>query len=242
MSKGGIIMLNILICEDNQQHLEYIQELTYKNMKNSRIHTFNSGEKLHNFFTKNPHLADIIICDIKLGHTNGIKIIQTLKNINPQVQIIFISAHIKYCQDVYSVDHVYFLAKPVNEEKFRTALHKAKEKSLKQRNEYITITTRGTITLINLNDIYYLETILRQLKIYTPTVIHTQYAKLTEFIKQLDQRFLICHQSYAVNMDKIIGLEKNKFILNNQLIIPISRSKFNYAKTTFINYLGETNE
>lgn len=95
---------------------------------------------------------------------------------------------------------------------------------------------------INLNDIDYIEAALRQIKIYTKDIVYTKYSKIDEFVKLLDDRFLICHKSFAVNMDKIVTLSKNRFILESKAEVPISRSRSDYAKARFFDYLGGTYE
>ena len=91
---------------------------------------------------------------------------------------------------------------------------------------------------INLNDIDYIEAALRQIKIYTKDIVYTKYSKIDEFVKLLDDRFLVCHKSFAVNMDKIVTLSKNRFILESKAEVPISKSRSDYSKARFIDYLG----
>lgn len=236
--KGRIIMVNILICDDNEAHLEYIRQLTLGSIDNARIVPFSSGDDLMDYFEKNLHRADIIICDIELDNDNGIELSKRLKSLNQNLQIIFVSAYIEHFEDVYNVDHIYFLAKPIDTQKFRRAIHKAVKKSVESKKKYITITNKNDVYAINLNDIYYIEAALRQIKIYTKDIVYTKYSKIDEFVKLLDDRFLICHKSFAVNMDKIVKLSKNRFILESKAEVPISRSRSDYAKARFLDYLG----
>ncbi|MDD2573816.1 MAG: LytTR family DNA-binding domain-containing protein [Firmicutes bacterium] len=236
--KGRIIMINILICDDNGAHLEYIRQLTLASVDNARIFPFGSGDDLLDYFEKNLHRADIIICDIELDSVNGIDLSKIIKSLNSNVQIIFVSAYIEYFEDVYSIDHISFLAKPIDTHKFRRAIQKAVKKSIESREKYITLTNKNDVYAINLNDIDYIEAALRQIKIYTKDIVYTKYSKIDEFVKLLDDRFLICHKSFAVNMDKIVTLSKNRFILESKAEVPISKSRSDYSKARFIDYLG----
>jgi DNA-binding LytR/AlgR family response regulator len=235
-------MVNILICDDNETHLEYIQQLVLGCVTNARITLFSSGNDLIDYFEKNLHRADVIICDIELDSANGIDLSKILKSLNSNIQIIFVSAYIEYFEDVYSIDHVYFLAKPIDTEKFHRAIQKAIEKSIESKNKYITLTNKNSVYAINLNDIDYIEAALRQIKIYTKDTVYTKYSKIDGFVKLLDDRFLICHKSFAVNMDKIVKLSKNRFILESKAAVPISKSRSDYAKARFFDYLGGTYE
>jgi DNA-binding LytR/AlgR family response regulator len=236
--RGRIIMVNILICDDNETHLEYIQQLVLGCVINARITLFTNGDDLMDYFEKNLHRADIIICDIELNSANGIELSKRLKSLNSNIQIVFVSAYVEYFEDVYSIDHVCFLAKPIDTHKFRRAIQKAVKKSIESREKYITITNKNDVYAINLNDIDYIEAALRQIKIYTKDIVYTKYSKIDEFVKLLDDRFLVCHKSFAVNMDKIVTLSKNRFILESKAEVPISKSRSDYSKARFIDYLG----
>lgn len=231
-------MINVLICDDNETHLKYIQKLTLESIENVNTVLFNSGHDLIDYLEKEVRPADIIICDIELDNINGINLAKYVKELNPGIQIIFISAYIHYFEDVYSVDHVWFLPKPINHEKFHKAIHRAVTKSIENENKFVVVTNRNSVYKVNLNDIEYIESVLREIKIHTKDTVYTKYAKLDGFVKSLDSRFLICHKSFAVNMDKIIKLGKSSFILKSEVEVPISQLKYSFAKAKFIDYIG----
>ncbi|MCI8646592.1 MAG: response regulator [Firmicutes bacterium] len=67
----------------------------------------------------------VILMDIKLGEKNGIKAAKEFQAVQPDAQIIFMSGYDDYYLDVYEVEHVYFLHKPIEREKLRLAIDRA---------------------------------------------------------------------------------------------------------------------
>ncbi len=236
----GDIMLNIVICDDNQDHLKDLKQLTNGSIDNVNITLFNSGHDLIDYYENNLHRIDIIVCDIELDNLCGINVAKILKKLNSNVQIIFVSAHIRYFEEVYCVDHVYFLSKPIDRNKFSAAIQKAATKAIENKNKYITITTKSALHIINLNEIKFIEADLRKIKIHAEDSVYTKYAKLDDFLELLDSRFLICHKSFAVNMEKVVKVNRNSFVLKGKVEIPISRSRYASVKRKFIDYIGDS--
>lgn len=239
-------MINIVICDDNELHLKTIEKLVHEginrneNIENTIINVsiFNSSHHLIEYCDTKINEVDIIICDIELDDANGITVAKNIKRLNSNIQIIFISSYTQYFEDVYSVDHIFFLSKPINQNKFLIALNTAISKSIENKNKFIVISNKNGVYIVNLNDIYYIEAELRKTKIHTKDSVYIKYIKLHDFVNSLDQRFIICHKSFAVNMDKVIKVDKNKFILETKVQVPISQLKYGLAKRKFIEYIG----
>ena len=63
--------------------------------------------------------------------------------------------------------------------------------------------------------------------------------KLSAIMEKLPDYFIRCHQSYVVNIDKIVRLEKNQIMLENGNFITISRNRLQLAKNTIQKYFNE---
>jgi len=100
------------ICDDNTFHLKHIKDLfTGFAGGDWQCQTFSDPRTLINFL----HIekAALVIMDIDLGDENGINCIKEIHSFQPGVVVIFVSANIEFCSSVYTVDHVYFLPKPI---------------------------------------------------------------------------------------------------------------------------------
>ena len=109
-------MFTIAICDDNKQdcsNLCNMVEQYFCGKQKIELHSFQSGLVLYQFMkSQNVHL---VIMDIMLDNQSGIDIVKQLKYIAPDCKIIFVSINPEYFQDVYYVDHLQFLVKPIEE-------------------------------------------------------------------------------------------------------------------------------
>ena len=65
---------------------------------------------------------DVIFMDIKLADGNGIQVARNLLRFLPSAQIIFVSGYDDYYLDVYEVEHIYFIKKPLQDDIVSKAL------------------------------------------------------------------------------------------------------------------------
>jgi DNA-binding response OmpR family regulator len=77
----------VFVVEDNAT---YAQMIGYQlEQKRNTVTIFHSGEECLNQLYKNP---DIIVLDYMLGSMDGIEVLKQVKSINPDIQVIFLSA------------------------------------------------------------------------------------------------------------------------------------------------------
>lgn len=72
------------------------------------------------------HFVELAVLDIELPEMNGIELGQKLKEINPNIILIFISAHDEYAMQAYRLHAPVFLEKPYNREDVLYAIDTAK--------------------------------------------------------------------------------------------------------------------
>ena len=110
---------------------------------------------------------DLAFIDIELGDQSGIRLSNHLLRIHPDIQIIFFSGYDDYYLDVYNVDHVYFLKKPVDPERLKTALYAAQRKVLSLKDKFLTISNKQGVFRIPLQEILFLEKSRRLILVHT---------------------------------------------------------------------------
>ncbi len=75
---------------------------------------------------------------------------------------------------------------------------------------------------------------------YLATGCHEYYGKMDELMSQLNNSFVRCHNSYVVNIGKIMGMDRDKFIMGDNSEIPISRMYYKPAKERFLDHIENT--
>ena len=64
------------------------------------------------------------------------------------------------------------------------------------------------------------------------------YEKMKNFAELVDRRFLICHKSFLVNMDRVKQYRGDSFVMDNGQVIPISPTKRREVREIFARYAG----
>ena len=105
------------------------------------------------------------------------------------------------------------------------------------KEEFIPFIKKSETSKIYIERIMLIEQDLRKIVILTEEGEYSKYGKLAELSKYLDGRFFQCHNSYIINMDKVIRMREQTIFFENGYTIMISRDKFTFAKQCFANYI-----
>ena len=218
-------MWKILICSEDRDFMQdlghRIRRLAGERLKEVRL--FSNKEDLDFYTTGRPEESNIILIDISRDN-EGIQLAQKILAVQPHSQIIFMASTDKYYLDVYSVDHVYFLKKPIEAVFLMKALNKAGSRLQDMKKSYLVISNKQGIYKIPLYTILCFESEKRK--------IHVE-----DLMEKLDPRFARCHNSYIVNLTKVRELSDKKFVCENGKNVPISKTYYVDVREKFLSYL-----
>jgi DNA-binding LytR/AlgR family response regulator len=235
-------MINIAICDDIAEDLETISSCVSKNLNeldiSFKISSFNEGQDLIDHISSFKEVEDIIFLDIYMKFSNGIDIARKIREFDKECKIIFVTSSKDHAIDSYDVRALYYILKPINEEKLSSTIKIAIE-TLNKENKQIVIKNRKGTYRIPYKDILYAESKARVVNIYLKAgKVISFYSKLDDFIQSLqDERFLKCHKSFLVNMDYILKIENANIFIGNNITIPISSTNMAVIKESYFNYL-----
>jgi len=103
--------------------------------------------------------------------------------------------------------------------------------------KYIPIINREETCKVYIKNVLFIEQDLRKTIIYTEKDKFWRYGKMDELLKFLDNRFLKCHQSCIINMDKVIKMKEQTIFFENGAKIIMGKEKFRFVKQSFANHL-----
>jgi len=235
-------MINIAVCDDDTDDMKKISSyisISFNKLDIPfKISFFNEGHKLINHMNSSKELYDIIFLDIYMKASNGIHIAREIRDFDKECKIIFITSSKEHAIDSYDVSAIYYILKPINEEKLNTSIKIAIE-SINKENKQILIKNKKGNYRIFYKDILYAESKARVVNIYDKYgEVISFYSKLEDFFQSLqDERFLKCHKSFVVNMDYTLKIEHNYIFMDNNIMIPISNSNTLSIKEKYFNYL-----
>lgn len=226
--------MKICICDDEFNILNDIRSILTALDPHAIIKTYDEPQELQKILREDD--IDVLFMDIKLKDTNGIDFIKQNEEYLKNTKLIYITGFTDYIEDVFETNPIYFLQKPLSEEKIKKAFLKAKEQ-IYQEHLFITIKSGTEKIKIKIKDIYYIESCARTVNIYLENNLYTTYEKLSMFEDALTSNFLRIHKSFLVNMDKIIKYKNNNIVLENNKVLNISRSYSKNCRDAILKYL-----
>jgi len=235
-------MINVAICDDDLEELKIISTFVSKNIEGLdlpfTITAFNEGLDLIKHMSSSKESFDIIFLDIYMKASNGIDIAREIRGFDKECKIIFITSSQEHAIDSYDVRAIYYILKPINEEKLSIAIKLAIEGLDKENKQIVIMTKKGNYKVFY-KDILYAESKARVVYIYLKSgEVITFYSKLEDFYESLkDERFLKSHKSFIVNMDFILKIEENCIFMGNDIKIPISSANMTVIKEMYFKYL-----
>ena len=237
-------MVHIAICDDDYKQIQKTEKLILKKAERFSPETdlFSDGAELIKAVKNGGYTPDVAVLDIHMPGNSGIDVAKTLNQLVPECSIIFLTSFLGYATEVYETRHSYFILKSELEERIDAALTKV----LADRAQELRIRFREgrMVQTVTAPEILYLERILKKTAIVLCSgKKHLTTAKAEELLKDAPpDRFVHCHQSFWVNVEKITGMKAESFSLLNGEEIPISRSRKKEAKEAFFAQLERQTE
>ena len=202
--KGGV-EVKIAICEDEKYQREIMQQYILEHREydsNMEISAFSSGEAFLDACAAGEKY-DILFLDIQMAGVNGIEVAHEKRKKNKNTIIFFITGFAEYVSDAFVVDAFQFLQKPVRKELFDREFSRALKKYYTQ-NKLYPINDKSKLLSLKLQEIVYLEVLVREIIIHTTSGKYSKIGKMDAEEKQLfPYGFIRIHRTYLVNMNHI---------------------------------------
>lgn len=243
LGKGGEVMIRVAVCDDIgevvAQITEYLEE--YQVIKSQRVEIvpFFNAEDLWEYLKSNS--CDLIILDIELVKMNGVELghlIRTELN-DHSMNIIYISALDTYDRQLFDVQPLNFLPKPIDKEKLFDMLDLA-IRLLDDKNHIFVFKDKDGSHRLRVKEILYFESFAHNFKIITTNENYEFRASLSDIMSKLSNfGFIQVHRSYIVNYDQIKAIKYDEVIMSNNDAIPISRNKRKETREALMKFGGE---
>lgn len=236
--------MKIALCDDDHTELErvftivenYVQ--AYLPNIETNIKTYSQAEDLLQDLSANG-CFDLLILDIILPGMDGIELAYEIRKKNSECKIIFLTSSEEFALPSYKVGAFYYLLKPINDEELIEQLHRFFSSMKEEQNSYVIIREGGQFRRIFFHSLLYIESVKHMIYFnLTDGNIYSCYGTMSEFSTSLlkDSRFVKCHKSYLVNMEHVIRLSSQGFLLTNKTLVPISRQSYAQIKNLFTDY------
>ena len=233
--------MKIAVCDDNKLVLKELEKQLLEIDPANIVSTFSDLDLL--FFSLETADYDALLLDIDWQREQtGLDAAEKLYLNYPNLPIIYVTAYTEqFVQQVFlrKSNLCGYLMKPVDRSLLIANLKKAVEMKERDAQERLLIRTDGKLVTVPFRDILYIESKGHHIKVCTPERSLITYEKLGKIEEKLGHGFLRCHKSFLVNMVHIRSFRTSEVQLQNDELIPVSRSRAAAAKEAYIAYIGE---
>ncbi|MGX7198972.1 LytR/AlgR family response regulator transcription factor [Enterococcus nangangensis] len=196
------------------------------------VTTFSSGEEF--LFALPENNFDGLFLDIQLaGLLNGMDVAKRIRQINPDLPLVFLSNYDDYVFDGYDVGALSYIMKPITPDKLTQILLKLNATTEKPS---ILIKSEAGFLKIPLFEILYFEVSGHTLKIVTQKETHLTNTPLSSFKEQLTPSFLAVHRSFTINLAQVVSFNGQDILMKDGATIPVARSQKQKVKTAFLEH------
>ena len=159
---------------------------------------------------------DLVLLDIRMPGMDGMEAARHLTQLDHPPAVVFTTAYGDHALEAFETQAIDYLLKPINPERLKQALDKAKRLSSAQleeiqggRRTHFCARNRGNLELIPVHEVVYLQADSKYVTVRSPR----QQILIEESLKSLEQEFadhfLRVHRNALVAVTAIRGLEKD---------------------------------
>lgn len=236
------MILNVAIVEDDAESVKLLKSYFIRYQRENQniafeFYIFDDGVKIISNFKP---IYDIILLDIEMEITDGLRTAEIIRETDRKVIIIFVTNMPQYAIKGYSVNATNYLLKPLPYFAFSEEISKSIERIKREKqNKNIIIKTENSIKKIDSDEILFIESIKHDL------IIHTEqdFFEIRDTLKKYedilqDYNFNRANNSYLINLKHVKGVEQDFALVGNHKL-KIARSKKKQFMEHLVNYLGE---
>ncbi len=238
--------MNIAICDDDKKMVLTVSQLVReffaeKNLGGCSLVSYYDGDALLSDY-QNGARFDMLLLDIEMPTTPGLTAAHTIRQMDAEVLIVFITNYPDFMQASFKVETFDFLTKPLSATELHATLERAVDKYTRL-HEKIDIQTTNGMALLPLKEIVYISS-SKHYVVFFRNGAEPLRSKMT--LSQVErklaknQQFVRCHQSYIVNLAYVQELQRTTLLLepcaSEEETIPISRYYKEQVKEQFLRY------
>lgn len=232
--------MRIAICDDDPNQISltasYIDRWAKINNVTVELCKFSNAEAFL-FQWSSSIVFDMAFLDIHMGGMSGIELAETIRKLDTQLIIVFITGLKEYVFRGYEIRALHYLLKPVKEKDCSKCLDQAYETIRGRKTDTFLLPVDGQIRKFSYEEIIYFEVFSHYIDVNTSKGVFTYKKKISDLEKELPaDRFIRCHRSCIVNLMYISSIEKNILTLDDGTCLTISGDRRRVTNEAFVKY------
>lgn len=158
---------------------------------------------------------DLLLLDVQLPGADGLSVLDRMAP-ERRPAVIFVTAHERYAVPAFAHEAVDYLLKPIDPERFRTALARARRRLGRREREAgdhaplarVLVRERGRAFFVRVEDIEWIEACGNYVRLHVGRSAHRVRVPLSTLERRLDRRaFRRIGRSHLVRIDAIHELQ-----------------------------------
>ena len=220
--------LSVIIVDDEELAREKIRRLLLSEPRLRLIAEARNGREAVDVILK--LRPDLVFLDIQMPDLDGFGVIREIRHVHMPT-VIFSTAYDEFAVRAFDAAAADYLLKPFDAPRFRRAVERALERYRRSQVDHLgehvqklmqlgleenksnfpdrlLVKHGGTVHLLKLDDVDWIEAARNYVKIHCGDEVHTMRETMTHIEDKLDpDRFVRIHRSTIVNVDRIRKIE-----------------------------------
>jgi two-component system, LytTR family, response regulator len=223
------MQLRCVVIDDEPWALELMKRYVGKIPFLKLVHILGDPSNAINFLKD----IDLLFIDINIPSSIDLLSSMAIKPIT-----IFITSYKKYALQGFEIGAIDYLLKPLDFERFKTAVRRAlelfeiRQYSKQAERQFLFIRSENKTIRIQLDEIEFIEACVNYIRIHRihddPVVTRTSLREISKKIPE--QKFQRIHRSYIVAISQIKEFRNRKVLMNSLMELPVSNSHTWFAK------------
>lgn len=237
-------MIKIAICDDEKNITIEIEKLLQtcceKVGTEAEIDIFYDGKSMEDSILQGVKY-DLLYLDIQMKNQDGIITAKNIRKLDSRVLIIYVSGYEKYIEELFEVDTLGFVRKPIDIKRFEMTFLRAYER-ICSNVEYFEFCYKNKMIKVSIGEIVYFESKGRQIQIHMQDkrmeVFNGKVSEVEKIVSRKKIPFIRIHQSFLVNFHAISSRTKTEVRVITGESLPISKDKQRQFLTEYCRLLG----
>ena len=232
-------MIRVAIVEDEaeirEQLMGYVQRYTRQYGAVFEVKTFADGLEILEDYRP---AYDLILLDIEMKHLDGMETARRIRELDPEVMLVFITNMAQYAIKGYAVGALDYVLKPVPYFAFSQQLQKVEAQLRRRTRHYLAVPVEGGLRRLDTSHIYYIESEGHRVHFYTEEGDFAAPGALKALEEKLaDRPFARCNSGYLVNLAQVQAVQQNTVEVG-PYELQVSRPKRKSFLAALTDYIG----
>lgn len=233
-------MTRIAVVEDDERNrvllTDYLRRYGASRNEIIEIATFADGREI---LARYKPIYDIILLDVQMPHVDGMATAKRIREVDPDVVLVFITNSPQYAIDGYQVSALSYLLKPVSYRVFTEEIDRCLVQVHKREQGFVLLTIGSEQHRVDAAEIIYVESIKHRLIVHTTQREYSFVGSLRAFEQEVAGKdFFRSNNCYLVSLRHVTGVQQNACAMRGGDLLQVSRPRKKAFLEALSDYLG----